>query len=142
MQAIIRKIQIVTERVKRLNELSAQVPSFTHYQSNQNYKDIAERNIHIAIEACLDIAKIIISQEKLDEPSDYKGLFVCLTTAGIIHDNMLSFLIPMAGIRNILVHSYDKIDDNIVYGILRKHLPNISAYIEEIQENYVNKMQH
>jgi hypothetical protein len=49
---------------------------------------------------------------------------------------MLGFLIPMAGTRNILVHSYDKIDDSIIYGILKKHLSKIMNFIDVIQSNY------
>ena len=140
MQSIKRKIQIVSERVNRLKELSMQIPSFSYYQSNPFYKDVTERNVHIAIEACLDIAKIIISIDQLDEPSDYKGLFVSIAKAGIIDHEMLDFLIPKAGTRNILVHSYDKIDDSIIYGILKKHLSNILNFIDVIKSNYVNKV--
>lgn len=140
MQSIKRKIQIVYERVNRLEEMSKKIPSFPYYQSNQFYKDITERNVHIAIEACLDIARIIISKEKLEEPSDFKGLFMSIAQAGIIDPEMLGFLIPMAGTKNILVHSYDKIDDSIIYGILKKHLSSIMNFIDVIKSNYLNKV--
>ena len=29
---------------------------------------------------------------------------------------------PMTGTRNILVHGYDKVDDSLIYGILKRHL--------------------
>lgn len=37
----------------------------------------------------------------------------------------LSLAGKMVGLRNIIVHSYDRIDDSVIYGILRKNLIDI-----------------
>jgi uncharacterized protein YutE (UPF0331/DUF86 family) len=47
----------------------------------------------------------------------------------------------MAGTRNILVHGYDKVDDGLVYGILKRHLDDFDRYLIEIKENYVESKQ-
>ena len=39
----------------------------------------------------------------------------------------------MAGFRNLIVHDYAKIDDEIVYGILKKRLGDFDAYAETIR---------
>ena len=43
--------------------------------------DIAERNIQVAVEACLDIGKIIIANQGIAEPSDNKGVFSVIAEA-------------------------------------------------------------
>ena len=139
MKSIDRKIKSVQERVDRLKRLSKKITTFEDYQSSSDFRDLAERNLQVAIEACLDIGKIIISLENLEEPKDNKSIFAVLAGAGIIEPGILRFLIPMAGTRNILVHGYDKIDDSLVYGIFKRHTGDFILYLTEISENYLLK---
>ena len=52
----------------------------------------------------------------------------------------LEFLMPMSGTRNILVHGYDKVEDNLIYGILKRHLNEFDAFLTEIRDNYLRKI--
>ncbi len=113
--------------------MSGELSCFADYEKSSNSKDIAERGIQVAIETCLDIAKIIISNKHLPEPKDNKGVFVVLAEAGVISADSLKFLVPMAGTRNILVHGYDKVDDALMYGILKYHLEDFDRFIGEIR---------
>ena len=139
MKSIERKIKSAQERVHRLESLSGKMKSFQDYQTSPDAKDVAERNLQVAIEACLDIGKIIISREGFEEPKDNKAIFAVLAGNGIIDSKSLSFLIPMAGTRNILVHGYDKIDDGLIYGILKRHTDDFFLFLKEIKENYLVK---
>lgn len=138
MKTIDKKIGLVQDRVDRLRHISKDLSSFEAYQNSQDIKDITERNLHLSIEACLDIAKIIISLKELPEPKDNKGIFIALAQSKVISDESLRFLVPMAGTRNILVHGYDKVDDGLVYGILKRHLDDFDRYLSDIKENYIN----
>jgi len=64
---------------------------------------------------------------------DCKGIFTILCEAGIIKKENLKFLIPMAGTRNILVHGYDRVDDALIYGIIKKHLSDFEEFLRQIQ---------
>ena len=139
MKSIEKKIKAVQDRVKRLEQLSSTLNSFDEYQTSPDVKDIAERNIQVAIEGCLDIAKIVISSKELPEPKDNKGVFTVLAEAGILSDASLKFLIPMAGTRNVLVHGYDKVEDSVIYGVLKRHLDDFAEFLKEIKENYLAK---
>jgi uncharacterized protein YutE (UPF0331/DUF86 family) len=132
MKSINKKIKIVQERISRLRELSSRINSFEHYLESRENIDIAERNLQVAIESCLDIGKIIIANNKLKEPADNKGIFYVLAESGIINKEALEFLIPMAGTRNILVHGYDRIDDALIYGIVQLHLTDFEKFINQI----------
>jgi len=129
----------LSERVARLRDLSSRLKSLSDYQRSADSQDIAERNLQIAIEACLDIGRIIISAMGLPEPQDNKNIFVALVKAGMLSAKSLEFLVPMAGTRNILVHGYDKVDDSLVYGILKRHLNDFDLFIAEVRENYLSK---
>jgi uncharacterized protein YutE (UPF0331/DUF86 family) len=64
LKTIEKKIKAVQDRVKRLEQLSDTLSSFDKYQASPDVKNIAERNIQVAIEGCLDIAKIVISSKE------------------------------------------------------------------------------
>jgi len=135
LEEIKAKISVVQERVRRLNSFSD--ISFETYLKDYTLKDAVERNIEVAIQACIDIARIIIKREGLREPEDNKGVFIVLAENGIISEESLRFLIPMAGTRNILVHGYDKVDDAIIFGVLKNHLNDFYIFLKEIEERYI-----
>ncbi len=135
MEEIKSKIAVVQERVRRLSMF--QGLSLESYLKDLTARDAVERNIEVAIQGCIDIARIIIKSDGLREPEDNKGLFVVLAENGIISEDSLKFLIPMAGTRNVLVHGYDKIDDAIIFGVLKKHLSDFYSFLKEIEERYI-----
>ena len=138
MKTMDKKIKAVQDRVKRLEQLSATLSSFGKYQASPDAKDIAERNIQVAIEGCLDIAKVVISSMELPEPKDNKGVFTVLAEAGILSNESLKFLVPMAGTRNVLVHGYDKVEDSVIYEVMKRHLDAFAVFLKEIKKNYLN----
>ena len=137
MKTIEKKIKTVQDRVKRLEQISRKLVTLQDYQTSPDIKDIAERNLQVAIEACLDIAKIIISINDLPEPKDNKGVFTVLAEAGILSKKNLEFLLPMAGTRNVLVHGYDKVEDSIVYDVIKRHLDDFAGYLREVKKNFL-----
>ncbi|MCL4492089.1 MAG: DUF86 domain-containing protein [Nitrospirae bacterium] len=137
MEEIKAKIAVVQERVRRLSKFKEL--SFESYLKDSTVKDAVERNIEVAVQACIDIARIIIKRERLREPEDNKGVFVVLAENGLIGEDSLRFLVPMAGTRNILVHGYDKIDDAIILGVLKKHLSDFNLFLKDIEKNYLKK---
>lgn len=134
MKTIEKKINTAEQRISKLKNLARKFNSFEDYVASRDNMDIAERNIQVAIEACLDIGKIIIANQGLAEPEDNKGIFSVLAEAGIITKESLSFLMPMAGTRNILVHGYDRIDDALIYGIIKKHLNNFEDFLNQVRD--------
>ncbi len=134
MKSIEKKINTAEQRISKLKNLAGKLDSFEEYAASPENMDIAERNIQVAIEACLDIGKIIIANQGLPEPSDNKAIFSVLAEAGIITKESLSFLMPMAGTRNILVHGYDRIDNALIYGIIKKHLDNFESFLNQIRD--------
>ncbi|MFO7912678.1 MAG: DUF86 domain-containing protein [Desulfotignum sp.] len=135
MKTIEKKVKTAEERIGKLKNMAERINSFEEYVSSRDHMDIAERNIQVAIEACLDIGKILIASQELPEPADNKGVFSVLAEAGIITKESLRFLIPMAGTRNILVHGYDRIDNALIYGILKKHLKNFEDYLQQVKSH-------
>lgn len=76
----------------------------------------------------------MISRKKLKEPSTNREVFEILHENNLFPSDFLKIIDKMIGLRNIIVHSYDKIDDNIIYGILKKNLKDI----EKIKNHFLS----
>lgn len=108
--------------------------SWTRYGQDKIVRRFIERTLHVAIEAMIDSAQHLISDEKWREPESYRDSFVVLAENGAISRDNLERYEKMAAFRNLLVHYYERIDNEIVFGILKKNLDDFELFISEIAE--------
>jgi uncharacterized protein YutE (UPF0331/DUF86 family) len=102
------------------------------YQQDMRTRRFVERTLHILIEACIDIAQHIISDERLREPSSYRDTFAVLAEAGILDQEDLLHFEKMASFRNMIVHYYERLDDAVVYGVFKNNLADFDVFIKRI----------
>jgi uncharacterized protein YutE (UPF0331/DUF86 family) len=72
--------------------------------------DLAERYLHLAVEACLDLANHWIGDRGLPVPDANRDTFTILEKAGELPAELAERLRGWAGFRNVLVHEYLEID--------------------------------
>ncbi|MGA7876266.1 MAG: DUF86 domain-containing protein, partial [Desulfoferrobacter sp.] len=84
------------------------------FRTDKRSRRFVERTLHILIEACIDVAQHIISDEKLREPTSYRDTFTVLAEHGILEARDLKRFEAMASFRNLLVHYYERVDDALV----------------------------
>ncbi|MGI5859111.1 MAG: type VII toxin-antitoxin system HepT family RNase toxin [Tepidanaerobacteraceae bacterium] len=96
-----------------------------------------ERTLHMAVEACLDIANHIISYEGYREPVDNKDVFQVLFEQKILDERLMENLKKMAQFRNVIVHDYIRIQPEIVYAILQKNLGDILEFANLVKERFL-----
>ncbi len=128
------KIETVENSLKKLYEIRKKVPDYENYIKSWIYKDSAERNLHRAIEAIIDIGKMLISDKKLKIPESNREVFILLAENNLFPAEYLDLIFKMIGVRNIIVHSYDKIDDSVLYGILKKNLNDFKKILQILKE--------
>ena len=92
-----------------------------------------EHTLQIAIQAVLDVAAHIVSDERLGEPRTNRELFDLLERYGWVAEELAASLRSMAGFRNILVHGYEMVDLAIVEEILRDHLDDLLAFVKAVR---------
>ena len=95
-------------------------------------QDIIERNLEVAAQAIIDIANRIISIDRLEKPRDYYEAILRLGDAGILPTSFAQKLAPIAGFRNILVHSYLDINWDEVYNNLHQ-LNDLTRYMNYVK---------
>ena len=138
--------RILIERV--LTDIRSHVQDLTDasditweiYRTDKRSRRFVERTLHILIEACIDLAQHIIADEKLREPESYRDTFAILAENGILRQSDLENFENMASFRNLLVHYYERVDDETVYGIFKQNLSDFDLYVKRIVE-YLDRIE-
>lgn len=104
------------------------------YKTDKRSRRFVERTLHVLIEACIDVAQHIIADENLREPVSYRDTFTILAEKDILQSSDLERFESMASFRNLLVHYYERVDDEIVYGIFKQNLSDFDLFVERIIE--------
>jgi uncharacterized protein YutE (UPF0331/DUF86 family) len=102
------------------------------YRTDVRIRRFVERTLHIIIEGCIDVAQHIISDEGMREPTSYRDTFLVLAENKILLPENLARFENIASFRNLLVHYYAKVDDEVVYGIFRNNLSDFDLFIDRI----------
>lgn len=67
-----------------------------------------------AIEACIDVAQHVCSSEGWGPPRDNGDAMLVLGRHGVLEPDLSERMRAAVGFRNVLVHQYGDVDDNIV----------------------------
>jgi uncharacterized protein YutE (UPF0331/DUF86 family) len=92
-----------------------------------------ERTLQLAIESCLDIGSHIIAEHRWGIPDTNRDIIKMLFDNGIIKGDIKNY-IKMAQFRNVIIHDYAKLDDEIIFGILKRNLEDLRNYFKWIKE--------
>ena len=117
-ERIEQRLMKLEQTVRKLKEIATY--SWAEYSQDEGLRDRAERNLQLAAQACIDLANHLIADYGFMSPLTYAESFVVLREEGIISPDLAENMQKIAGFRNILVHDYLKIDQQIVYATLNK----------------------
>lgn len=126
---LINKYEIIERCINRINE---------EYENNpenlEEYRrmDCIVLNLQRACEATIDIAMYIISNRKLGIPQTKKEAFKKLEDNNIISKEMSKNMQNMIGFRNIAVHDYKEIDEEILKEVIENHLEDLIEFARQM----------
>ncbi len=103
-------------------------------KDNYELRSAIERNFQVAIEAALDIAEVIISEEGFEKPEDYRGAILTLGREGVLPARFARRFAPAASFRNLLVHAYADVDVERLHGYLVKELKDFDEFARHVGE--------
>jgi uncharacterized protein YutE (UPF0331/DUF86 family) len=87
-----------------------------------------ERWLQIAIEACIDISYHIVAERGWTPPDTARHAFELLGAHGVIPPALAANLGRAAGMRNILVHDYTRVDREILIAAVALALNDLRAF--------------
>ena len=126
---ILNKYEIVERCINRINE---------EYENNsenlEDYRrlDCIVLNLQRACEATIDIAMYIVSTRKLGIPPTKKEAFIKLEENNIISKDMSKNMQNMTGFRNIAIHDYKEINEEILKEVIEKHLNELLEFARQM----------
>ncbi len=126
---IAKKLAAIETYVRELDEL-ARIDLLRDDLREQRF---IEHTLQLAVQAALDAASHIVSNERLGEPRTNRELFDLLARDGWLESDLAESLRNMAGVRNVLVHGYDAVDLGIVEDVVRHNLGDLRAYADAIR---------
>lgn len=128
-ELVAKKLAFIETCLRELRTLAEP----TRIETDVLHRRFAEHTLQIAIQAALDIASHIVSDERLGEPRTNRELFESLVEAGWLPRDLARRLQRMAGFRNVLVHGYTAVDPSIVRNVVEEHLGDFDAFVAAIR---------
>jgi uncharacterized protein YutE (UPF0331/DUF86 family) len=89
--------------------------------------------LQLAVQAALDAASHIVSDERLGEPETNRQLFDLLQRAGWLSASLTERLRNMAGFRNVVVHGYETVDLGIVRDVVQNRLQDLLEFVTSVR---------
>lgn len=90
--------------------------------------------LQVAIQAALDVAAYIVSDERLGEPENNRALLELLVPAGWLPRDLAPALSDMVGFRNILVHGYQAVDPKVIRDVVENHTGDLLGFVSAIRK--------
>lgn len=95
-------------------------------------KRACERLLQIAVECVIDVCQLLVAGRRLGLPSAEDDLFDKLEGAAILTPETARIVRRMRGCRNILVHEYGRVSDEIVFESIGSNLGDFDAFEHDV----------
>jgi uncharacterized protein YutE (UPF0331/DUF86 family) len=135
-EIIQRKITVIIENLKALETIKDMTKE--EYLTDLYKRKATERLLQELIEAAIDINIHIISATSHPIPDDYYESFLRMGELSVISLDLAERLAPSAGLRNRLVHEYDRLDHSMVLTAVRTAQDLYPTYIKKVSD-YISK---
>ena len=137
LDIVVRKVSNIKKYLKQLRK-NADL-SLDEYKADFNRQLIVERLMHLLIESAIDVNMHLVVSDGQPPPETYRSSFLEMAKIGAISSDLAVKIAPSAGLRNRLVHNYDDINLEIIYGAIDFALTLYPQYLEQI-ERYTHKL--
>ena len=135
--SMIEKIKVLQKYYNQFLEWSN--ISFEEFKNNEMKKNAIERQIQLIIDTAISINNMLLKQLKKEITNDYFNSFISLAENDIIEYNFALEIAPSTGLRNVLIHQYEKIDNQKVYDSFKDVKKYYKEYINIISKYIENK---
>ena len=124
------KLNILRENLSKVKELLNLQDK--ELRANDISRSAMERYFQLMVDAAVGANEHIISEENLEIPDDYFGTFLILGKSGILPFDFSKKIAPSVGLRNQLIHQYEKISVDKMIENIRNNVHQYDEYIAYI----------
>lgn len=125
------KIEVMRGYYSELMDIVADA-TLDQYVESTLIRRSTERIIQLIVECATDINCMILKGLGKPAPKDYFNSFIELGEVGVLEMDFVLSIAPSTGLRNILVHEYQKIDNRIVFQSIQSIKILYASYMEQL----------
>ena len=129
-ELVAKKLAFIETCVRELRTLSRP----ERLADDVRERRFVEHTLQLAIQAALDVASHVVSEERLGEPETNRDVFRLLGRSGMVRAELAQRLERMAGFRNVVVHLYQEVDLGILKDVVENRLDDLVAFAAAIRE--------
>ena len=130
--------QVIEQHLQNMEEALANLGRYRDLSLEEFERDlsliwIAEKGLQILIQNLLDIGAHLLASEIKNDWDDYGEIILKLGQHGIIPRDFSEKIQGMAGLRNILIHEYLRVDVSKIYDLLKKRMGDFTEFMSYVQ---------
>ncbi len=127
------------ELVSYHRELVEDLPEKNEFKQERLVKRGIEKTIELIADTIVDIALIIISERGLKKPEDSRDAISILEESKILTFKLAGKIKNLVSFRNLLVHRYGKIKEDLEYENISENQEDIILFVKEIEADLKNQ---
>lgn len=129
----------VFEKMEEINGYLKETEELLKFSDEEILADsgrlhIAERLLQLIVDATIDINQHFIRELNLKLSEDFQSTFYTLGENNILPSDFAQKIAPVAGLRNRIVHRYEKLDKTMFIASLRKNYEDFKFYLKYIND--------
>ena len=118
-----RKFEIIIDKIIHLPE---------NLNENEYYRDALYYRLQVAIDATMDVVAMLCKDLGISVKDDYFNLDE-LEKTNTLPSNLIKELHRWNGLRNILVHGYNKIEEETIIKEKNEVISSLKAFLKEVE---------
>jgi uncharacterized protein YutE (UPF0331/DUF86 family) len=128
---VLKKLDTLSEYSVKLKKLASSTTD-KEFSTNEDKLYSAERLLQLIVDCMLDINQHFIKEKEVGLPNDLQSTFTVLGENNVLPKELADRLAPVTGLRNLLVHQYEKIDSALFLKNMRENLDDFDEYRNSI----------
>ncbi len=126
--------QKINELIDRLEFIEENIPADeTTFVEDRILRKALYKEFQEAVEVMSDIAAMLMKDMQRAVEDDYTNIENACMRLGI-ESEQCSLLKRANGLRNVLVHEYDGVDNSLAYESIKEVLPAIKSFLNRVVE--------
>ncbi len=131
-ESYLRKIQSIQENIKSVKEWTAETTLET-FLGDKKTRFAVFKAFQEVVETCMDLAAMLVKDRGVSPKDDYTNLET-LREEKIISDKVEDILGEANGLRNWIIHRYNKLEEAEAYKAILRLIGPIEDYIGVVKK--------
>ena len=129
--------EVVQRKLEHLRELLQMLEAeagatAAEFLADRRQQLVVERLLHLQVETACDLLQHLLVQEHGQRPQSFADCFLQAGQQGLISSELAIALAPAAGLRNRLVHDYERLDPQRIHAAMGTALTQMAQLLDQL----------